>query len=248
MDTPTLRIALNKNRFIIIFYLQKFQSSQFHSSDYRSPVSSLPVSLKTVAVYSSERIRIIYHCISQKTTLMDCQFPKDSYRTYTCESMEGLYVSITRETLCYPQPNSLFSFLLAVCCNTNSSVMEQSERLRTQYATRVQGGGVVRRVGKSRRRKQMSDERSYLSARRWRLKTRAQRNAVRVLNESYWFSETQISNFLLAERRKYKTKKKIVGGNRIVCLLKSILFSFVRERLNYTCVNATYCTNVYHLR
>ena len=68
-------------------------------------------------------------------------------------------------------------------------------------------GGVERRVGKSQRRKQMSDERSYLSARRCRLKTSAQRNAVRILYESYWYSETQISNFLLAERRKYKKKK-----------------------------------------
>jgi len=84
----------------------------------------------------------------------------------------------------------------------------------------------VRRVGKSQRRKQMSDERSYLSARRCRLKTRAQRNAVRILYESYWYSETQISNFLLAERRKYKKKKKIEEKTELF-LLKSILFSFV---------------------
>jgi len=40
----------------------------------------------------------------------------------------------TREPLCYPQANS---FLQPAACNTNSSVMEESERLRTQYATRV---------------------------------------------------------------------------------------------------------------
>lgn len=86
-------------------------------------------------------------------------------------------------------------------------------------------GGVARRDVKSQRGKQMSDERSYLSARRRRLKTRAQRNAVRILYESYWYSETQISNFLLAERRKYK-KKKIEGETELF-LLKSILISFV---------------------
>jgi hypothetical protein len=85
-------------------------------------------------------------------------------------------------------------------------------------------GGVVWRVGKSQRRQQMSDERSYLSARRWRLKTRAQRNAVRILHESYWYSETQISNFLLSERREIQEEKKIEGGNRIVSLKVHSLF------------------------
>ena len=107
-------------------------------------------------------------------------------------------------------------------------------------------GGVVRRVGKSQRRKQMSDERSYLSARSCRLKTRAQRNAVRILHESYWYSETQISNFLLAERRKYKKKK--IGGETELFLLKSILFSFLWAKLDNTAVNATCCSNVYHLQ
>lgn len=68
-----------------------------YKSDYRRPISSLPVSLKMDIVYSSEALRITcqftYH-LTQDITLMDCQFPEDSYRTYACESMDGLCVSI----------------------------------------------------------------------------------------------------------------------------------------------------------